>query len=129
MKSRRESAIGKNGLQAATRRFPTRGPQIEALIERDENFRGMCDDLAAAEQARSAAEHLPENIRMARRLEYEELAAELTEEIERALDQANVFPMSRSPKHEGRYHEAAQRASFPLRHRRRRPVSRLCLAE
>ncbi|KOF20224.1 hypothetical protein AC244_10175 [Ensifer adhaerens] len=99
MGSQRESATGKSGLQAATRRFPKRGSQIEALFERDENFRGLCDDLAAAEQALWATEHLPENNRMTRRLEYEELVAELADEINRVLDRANVLPMSRSPKH------------------------------
>lgn len=99
MGSQRESAIGKSGLQAAARRFPKRGSQIEALFERDENFRGLCDDLAAAEQALWATEHLPENNRMTRRLEYEELVAELADEINRVLDRANVLPMSRSPKH------------------------------
>lgn len=99
MGSQRERAIGKSGLQAATRRFPMRGSQIEAMLERDENFHGLCDDLAAAEQALWATEHLPENIRMARRLEYEELVAELANEINRVLDRANVLPMQRSPKH------------------------------
>ncbi len=96
---RSEGAVGKNGLQAATRRFPTRGPEIETLFARDENFRGMCDDLAAAEKALAAVEHLPENIRATRRLEYEELVGELVAEIEKALDQANIFPISRPPKH------------------------------
>ncbi|WP_432704666.1 hypothetical protein [Ensifer sesbaniae] len=86
-------------MQAATRRFPTRGPEIGTLLARDENFRGMCDDLAAAETALAAAEHLPENIRATRRLEYEELVGELVAEIEKALARANIVPISRSPKH------------------------------
>lgn len=94
-----ESPVSANSLQAAARRFPTRVHQIEELLERDENFRGMCDDLAAAEQALVTVEHLPENLRTARRLEYEELAAELAAEIERALERANIFSIPRSPKH------------------------------
>jgi hypothetical protein len=87
------------GLQAASRLFPARGAQIEELLERDENFRAMCDDLAAAGRALAAVEQFPEDLRAARRLEYEELIAELAAEIEGALDRANVFPISRTPRH------------------------------
>jgi hypothetical protein len=86
-------------LQAAGRLFPARGAQIEDLLARDENFRVMCDDLAAAGQALAAVEQLPETVRAARRLEYEELIAELAAEIEGALERANIFPISRAPKH------------------------------
>ena len=99
MGSRWESCAGVNGLQAATRLFPARRSQISELLERDENFRGLCDDLAAAEQALAAVEDLPDDRRETRRLEYEELVKELALEIEQALDRANIFPISRSPKH------------------------------
>lgn len=99
MAARPESTAGKSGLQAATCRFPTRGPEIEALLARDENFRCICDDLAAAEEALAAVVHLPEDLRAARRLEYEEIVADLTGEIAEALEWANVVTMPRSPKH------------------------------
>ncbi|MBP2237011.1 hypothetical protein J2Z31_003525 [Sinorhizobium kostiense] len=82
-------------MQAAMRRFPTRGLETETLLARDENFRGICDDLAAAEEALAATERLPENLRAARRREYEELVADLAEEIARALERANVFQIPR----------------------------------
>ncbi|WP_026620629.1 hypothetical protein M728_002835 [Ensifer sp. WSM1721] len=86
-------------MQSATRWFPARGPEIETLLARDENFRGLCDDLAAAEEALAAAEQLPENLRTPRRREYEELIKDLAEEIAEALERANIFPISRSPKY------------------------------
>nr|WP_051440890.1 hypothetical protein [Ensifer sp. WSM1721] len=99
MGTRSEGAVGRNGLQSATRWFPARGPEIETLLARDENFRGLCDDLAAAEEALAAAEQLPENLRTPRRREYEELIKDLAEEIAEALERANIFPISRSPKY------------------------------
>jgi len=90
---------GGNGLRAAARRFPALGSEIGALLARDENFRGLCDDLAAAEEALAAAEQLPEYLRTARRREYEELIKDLAEEIAEALERANIFPISRSPKY------------------------------
>ncbi|WP_051440580.1 hypothetical protein [Ensifer aridi] len=99
MGTRSEGAVGRNGLQSATRRFPARGPEIETLLARDENFRGMCDDLAAAEAALAATVHLPENLRMARRREYEELIKDLAEEIAEVLERANIVPISRSPRY------------------------------
>ncbi|ASY65185.1 hypothetical protein SJ05684_b42030 (plasmid) [Sinorhizobium sojae CCBAU 05684] len=69
------------------------------MLARDENFRCICDDLAAAEEALAAVEHLPESLRAARRLEYEEIVVDLAEEIAEALERANVVAMRRSPMH------------------------------
>ncbi|QFI69068.1 hypothetical protein [Sinorhizobium alkalisoli] len=99
MGARSEGTAGKGGLQAAICRFPTRGPQIEALLARDENFRCICDDLAAAEEALAAVEHLPESLRAVRRLEYDEIVTDLAGEIAEALERANVVTMPRLPKH------------------------------
>ncbi|APG88095.1 hypothetical protein SAMCCGM7_pC0898 (plasmid) [Sinorhizobium americanum CCGM7] len=59
----------------------------------------MCDDLAAAEEALAVVDQFSEEVRAARRLEYEELIAELAAEIGEALDRANIVPISRTPKH------------------------------
>ncbi|TCN33354.1 hypothetical protein [Sinorhizobium americanum] len=91
--------VGENGLQAACSHFPGRGAQVEELCGRDENFRVMCDDLAAAEEALAVVDQFSEEVRAARRLEYEELIAELAAEIGEALDRANIVPISRTPKH------------------------------
>lgn len=96
---RSDDPAGGNGLRAAARRFPALSSEVGALLARDENFRGLCDDLAAAEEALAAAEQLPENLRMARRREYEELIRDLAEEIAEALERANIVPISRSPKY------------------------------
>ena len=44
------------GLDAARRRFPLSLSQIERLISQDEGFRELCNDLAAAEAARTAVD-------------------------------------------------------------------------
>ena len=52
---------------------------------RDESFRGMCEDFAAAEYALACADQLPPHIREERRTEFRGLVESLAAEIEQAL--------------------------------------------
>lgn len=74
-----------HGLAAALRRFPARSLQIRELSLRDESFRGMCEDFAAAENALTRAGQLPIHVREERRAEFESLVESLAAEIEQAL--------------------------------------------
>lgn len=93
----REGA-GANGLAAASRRLPAHSAEIRQLMEASENFREMCEDLAFAENAVAAIDHLSPPVRERRRTEYEDLIEELVKEIQDALSEAKVMPMPRMPK-------------------------------
>ncbi|OAP40967.1 hypothetical protein AU381_03515 [Sinorhizobium glycinis] len=80
-----------HGLAAALRRFPARSLQIRELSIRDESFRGMCEDFAAAEHALARADQLPSHIREERRAEFESLVEGLAAEIEQALGPTKGF--------------------------------------
>jgi hypothetical protein len=88
MKSRFVNIAEEGGLAAASRRFPTRSLLIQKLMAVDESFRGMCDDLAAAEHALATVDQLPAHIRNERREEFAGLAESLALEIETALSQS-----------------------------------------
>ncbi|MDK1386225.1 hypothetical protein ILFOPFJJ_00634 [Ensifer psoraleae] len=77
-----------HGLAAALRRFPARSLQIRELSIRDESFRGMCEDFAAAENALAHADQLPFHVREERRAEFRSLVESLAAEIEQALGPA-----------------------------------------
>jgi hypothetical protein len=98
MKSPSNNARLHDGLTAAQVRFPARATEIEKLFDVDESFRGMCDDLAAAEQALRNVDQLPLHIQEARRDEYADLVDDLVAEIHGALGQSKVIPMPRLPK-------------------------------
>lgn len=83
------------GLAVAIERFPTYSRQIEGLFELDEDFRGLCEDLADAQEAIKACLQLPPDIRDARRVEYEELVSSLSDEILVILSRANVILLHR----------------------------------
>jgi hypothetical protein len=85
-------------LRATMWRFPTRSLEIQELLDQDENFREMCDDLVVAEQALAASDQLSEPLREERRAEYQVLIDDLVREIGQALSQAKVVPISRAPK-------------------------------
>ena len=74
-----------HGLTAVLRRFPARSLQIKELSIRDESFRGMCEDLAVAENALAAADQLPVQVREERRAEFSGLVESLVAEIEQTL--------------------------------------------
>lgn len=75
----------KHCMAAALRRFPARSLQIRELSMRDEDFRGMCEDFAAAENALAAVDQLPVHVREERRAEFKGLIESLAAEIAEAL--------------------------------------------
>ncbi|WP_374840266.1 hypothetical protein [Mycoplana ramosa] len=79
------------GLASALRRFPTHSAQIRHLIERNESFRAMCDDLAIAERALLSVDQLPNTIRDERRIEFTQMVDSLAVEIERCLSRIKVI--------------------------------------
>ncbi len=91
MGSSSDKASHSRGLTAVLERFPALRKQIENLFELDEEFRALCEDLADVKTALNECQHLPSDIREARRLEYEELVDSLSVEIEQALSRANVI--------------------------------------
>lgn len=98
MKSPSNNAWLHHGLTTTQARFPAHSTEIRKLFDIDENFRGMCDDLAAAEQALRNADQLPDHVREARRDEYADLVNGLLDEIREALDRSKIIPMPRKPK-------------------------------
>jgi hypothetical protein len=85
---------GSAGLYAALRRFPEKHALVKSIFVRDESFRTICEDLAAAQSALSAVDRLAEHVRPARRAEYEELVQSLIGEIERVLHQTKIVPIA-----------------------------------
>ena len=85
-----DKSSSSRGLAAALRRFPARERQIEGLFEFDEEFRGLCDDLADAETALQQTGKLPIEIRFSRRIEYQELVESLSAELNEVLLRTNV---------------------------------------
>lgn len=80
-----EQANKHEAFAAAKRRFPDFELPIRRLIETDENFRDICEELAEAEYALSTVESAPAASRSARRAEWQELVDRLIGEVEAAL--------------------------------------------
>ena len=70
---------------AATRRFPTFELAIKRLVETDETFLEICDELAEAELALFAVDDAPAPIQSARRAEWQDLIDRLIAELSAAL--------------------------------------------
>ncbi len=70
---------------AATRRFPTFELAIKRLVETDETFLEICDELVEAELALSTVNDAPASIRTARRVEWQDLIDRLSAEVSAAL--------------------------------------------
>jgi hypothetical protein len=85
---------GSAGLYAVLRRFPGEHALVRKLFIRDESFRAICDDLAAAQRALGAADQLAEHVRFERRAEYEEIVQSLASEIEVTLHRAKIVPIA-----------------------------------
>jgi hypothetical protein len=85
------------GLEAARRRFPASIGQIEILIRQDEDFSELCNDLAAAEAALVAVEDLAPTLREGRVAECNDWIASLSNEIEVALQNAKIIPITKRP--------------------------------
>jgi hypothetical protein len=87
--------------EAAVRRFPSAAGRIADLMIGSEDFRSICEDLAAAERALAEVDSLPESVRDARRAEAEEWIRNLTDEIRSMLYSAKILPITqgkRTPK-------------------------------
>jgi hypothetical protein len=91
MGSNSDKSLSSPSLAAALELFPALSRQIEDLFEFDESFRGLCEDLADAANTLSQIASLPDDVREARRLEYQELLSSLCGEIEESLSKANVI--------------------------------------
>lgn len=95
MGSSSDKTTSSPGLTAAIAFFPAHSRRIRDLFESDESFRGVCEDLADAESALKHIAQLPDDVRYSRQLEYRELIASLSDEIEEAIAKANVIQFRR----------------------------------
>ncbi|ARQ58684.1 hypothetical protein EFR00_06120 [Rhizobium sophoriradicis] len=75
------------GVAAVCRQFPARIKTIDDLSARSEDFREICRDFADAQSALKKWTVSTDPKRNERVAEYQELIAELSKEIEGALDQ------------------------------------------
>ncbi|MBY3166376.1 hypothetical protein [Rhizobium laguerreae] len=82
------------GVTAVRRQFPARIKAIDDLSARSEDFREICRDFADAQSALQKWNVSTDPKRDQRVVEYQELIAELSKEIEGALD-ASVPPTAR----------------------------------
>jgi hypothetical protein len=87
-----------DGLTATQARFPAHSTEIQRLFDVDETFRGICDDLAAAENTLRNIDQVPDHVREARRDEYADLVSDLSGEIQQALARLKVISMPRKPR-------------------------------
>jgi hypothetical protein len=71
-------------------RFPDRRRTLEALAARDESFRSLCSDFAAAQVALQWWRESVLAVRERRCSEYAQLIEELADEIARTLDHAGT---------------------------------------
>ncbi|MGO4137647.1 hypothetical protein ACEQ6A_24245 [Rhizobium brockwellii] len=82
------------GVTAVRRQFPARIGAIDDLSSRSEDFREICRDFADAQSELEKWNVSTDPKRNERVVEYRELIAELSKEIEGALD-ASVPPTAR----------------------------------
>ncbi|WP_163881818.1 hypothetical protein [Rhizobium laguerreae] len=82
------------GVTAVRRQFPARIKAIDDLSARSEDFREICRDFADAQSALQKWNVSTDPKRDERVVEYQELIAELSKEIEGALN-ASVPPTAR----------------------------------
>jgi hypothetical protein len=82
------------GTTAVRRQFPARIEAIDDLSARSEDFREICRDFADAQSALQKWNVSTDPKRDERVVEYQELIAELSKEIEGALD-ASAPPPAR----------------------------------
>jgi hypothetical protein len=82
-------------LLAAIRRYPECELAIRRLIETDEPFRDICEELAEAEWALSKVDYSPDVSREARRAEWQEIVDGLAGEMKLALEHHDAVLWSR----------------------------------
>lgn len=76
------------GVSVACRLLPELARSIEERARRDESFRDLCDDLAAAELALAALRRNPDPAASERVAECEDWIASLTAEVENTVRRA-----------------------------------------
>ncbi|MBB4238909.1 hypothetical protein [Rhizobium esperanzae] len=76
--------------------LPEHLPLARRLLDVDENFHSMCQDLAAAIEALTNVDLLPVSVREVRRQEYGSLVEGLIEEIGDAVLRSKVVSLKRS---------------------------------
>jgi hypothetical protein len=70
-------------------RFPADGALIRRLLLESESFRSVCEDLADASKILAELRQSPPSEKVAERIrDYEELVADLEQEIEKELEKA-----------------------------------------
>ncbi|MBX4863711.1 hypothetical protein G9X64_26265 [Rhizobium sophorae] len=82
------------GVTAVRRQFPAKIKAIDDLSARSEDFREICRDFADAQSALQKWKVSTDPKRDERVVEYQELIAELSKEIARALE-GSVPPIAR----------------------------------
>lgn len=80
-----EAARKGRGFRVASRRFPNAEFAIRKLMNRDEAFCDMCDELADAELALANVSAVPVETRNERAIEWQEVVDRLIVEIGNAL--------------------------------------------
>jgi hypothetical protein len=80
-----ERARKQRAFAAAARRFPSFELSIKRLIEADDTFFEICDELAEAGLALAAVEQVPVPLQRARRAEWQDLVDRLVAEVATAL--------------------------------------------
>ena len=96
MRMERGPAERKKAVSAAVRRFPQFELAIHRLMERDESFRDMCEELAEAELALSRVDTVPPTLREARRAEWQDLVQRLVGEVKAAVMNTDAVARSRA---------------------------------
>ncbi len=91
-----ELADRQKAVSAAVRRFPRYELAVRQLMDRDESFRDMCEELAEAELALSRVDRVPVPLRESRRAEWHQLVERLVGEVEAALQAWDAFAKSRA---------------------------------
>ena len=85
MDARLTSSGTNSGLQAALSRFPEKSLKIRQLLLGRESFRGLCEDLAVADDALAWIGMYSAHLREERRREFEELIEALVKEMQEFL--------------------------------------------
>lgn len=90
MATGRKPVDSQDGFSAAIRRFPQAEFAIRKLMNHDEAFRDICEELAEAEQALARVPQIPAALHEARRAEWQELVDRLAAELATALQKSGT---------------------------------------
>jgi hypothetical protein len=85
----------RKAVSAAVRWFPQFELTIHRLMDRDDAFRDMCEELAEAELALSRVNDVPPAWREARRVEWEDLVQRLVGEVGAVILKTDAVARSR----------------------------------